>query len=247
MANTTSPATHQISDFGDYSDDQLREIYATMVWGDVPCPEDIFFALHHVSRLRARAAARDLVASEMERAAHAHLDCMTDFDPDAWVVATKKKQREENSDEAEQVAPAIGRVYQAAALVYAVLTLPLRAVVSWPRRPDDGTHSDSPGLGTRERVRAVYRARLMAEVRRAFDTVENELTLVWPLVVLGVAVGGPGLEPEQTFVAGKMYGFFMHPNGLASSFLLLSKLRSYWARGDTEWEDCFDEPMLSAL
>lgn len=244
FANTTCPATKQITGFDDYNDDQLHEVYTCMIWVDVPCPPGLFLAIHHASQLRRQiATGRGRSAAELERATHAALDEINDFDPDSWVAKLNHEIERGEVDE-EEVAPAVARAYQAAALAYAVMTLPVKAVVSWAHRalPE---HKD----GTYEELRASLRAELLRQLRHAFDTTTNELAMGWPLAVLGVASGGrgPEREVEQAFVSERLYTMWLSPVGTALPFLLLKKLRPFWEQGRTEWDDCYDEPVASAL
>ena len=96
-----------------------------------------------------------------------------------------------------------------------------------------------------ESLRVHHREELLRMLRRQWDRDELKYWLAWPFLVVGVAVADD--TETQRFVDGSLLEIGKIPSVTSSFISVLYKLRVFWASGSTEWDDCFDEPVPSAV
>ncbi|EGX93633.1 C6 zinc finger domain protein [Cordyceps militaris CM01] len=240
--NTTSPATQQLHGFDDYTDDQIVSVLECAYSTSMQCPTELYLALVHISRLRAKLAQRDTKPdkSSIEQKVRHILDSVSRFDADDW--ATKPMFR----DQIDTVAIA-GRIFAIAVRLYGILTLPPSAVAAWSVASElsQPTSASAPAA-VYDALRISQRRELLALARQSWGRLKHTTSLCWPLVVAGVAFAD-GAAADQDFIETSLLSIWSLPNTSACFILTIRALRRFWTSGKTGWEDCFDQPLACVV
>ncbi|KAJ6779758.1 hypothetical protein PWT90_06290 [Aphanocladium album] len=240
-ADTTTPARHQIGGYDMITDKQLAVILGAATSPATLCPTALSISMVHTSRLRAALAKKhngldkDSIAREVKRI----FDAITQFNPEEWAA-----QPIFTGNTQAQVLPTLGRIFALAVRLYGVLTLPQSAVVSWVLSSGK-QHETMCDLEIYDSLRVWQREELLALTRQSWDYLKTTTALRWPLIVAGVALAD-GSPEDQDFVDKSLMSIWNLPNTAACLLLAIQRLRSFWASGKTEWEDCFDTPIPSS-
>ncbi|OAA62951.1 C6 finger domain protein [Cordyceps fumosorosea ARSEF 2679] len=199
-----------------YTDGQMTTIIQSGIIIQPPIPADIFIAIAGFTQLRIQAATSDSVAeSVICDAAHANLTKLSALDPEAWA-------REHGLGDYPLVAATV-LIFRVAAHLYGALALPAARSVKFPLR--------------------TLRKKLFALLGAIWEKINNHCTLLWPLIVAGVAAAD-GDAQERVFVACCFETGARSRNMFVEFSRCARKMEQIWAEGKTAWEDCFREPFV---
>lgn len=229
-ANTTSPTKQQVRGIFRLADEDIAHVHSVEFFEDMPCPTDIFLEIHHTTGLRLQAVEGQVNTDFLQRAANV-FDALGKSDTNRW-------QRDNGSIVDARSAHIIGRTYQIAAQLYAILTLPRAATLSWARSLGPGQNCNIA-----EELRDAWRSELFKQIQQSKSVLESIHALFWPLIVLGVAAA-LGSEDERNIVRQGLFQIWTSQASYHGPMSCLNKLETFWSSGKTEWEDCFHEPTM---
>ncbi|ATY65537.1 C6 finger domain [Cordyceps militaris] len=181
-----------------------------------PLPVDIFISIARFTQLRIAAVTGSIPETDISDAAQTQLATLNALDPEAWAA-------EHGLGDYPLVA-ATGRIFQAATQLYVALTL---------GRVQGLVHGMLPAL----------QKRLVTLLDAIWNNIRNHGTLLWPLIVAGVAAAG-GSEEDRAFVAQCFHTGSRSRNLFVEFSRCGSKLEQIWADQVTDWDDCFKEPFV---
>ncbi|OAA81060.1 DUF300 domain protein [Akanthomyces lecanii RCEF 1005] len=238
-ANTTSPAKQQLEGLEDFTDEQLKGSLSNACFA--PCPLELYPLMVHITRLRVSVADnRQLPRASLALKVQDMFNTTWHFDPDEWA--------ESDSWHGEvEVGRVYGRVFPIAIRLYGILTLPASALIAWATSSAEIklAHATLTGHNIVESLRIQHREELLALLRKNWGAVKYKPALVWPLLVAGVAVVDGAAEDRQ-FVEDCLDTILAMPITACSFITVVDKLRAFWRSGNTEWEDCWDEPTVGS-
>lgn len=235
-SDTTSPVTRQTLVHNYYTDDELELILQGWTI-DAPLAIELNITRMHLTRLRCQAAAKEVTGKALEHRARELLDAVESFCPDAWAERMKPYQ-----DVWEGFANAdVGRLFQLAVRLYAILTLPPSTVVAV-------LGSQTPALMSHEKsemykiLRIRHRDELLKLVKQSWPKIHDRGACSWILALLGCALVD-GVSEEREFIAQELLQIWRQPLSDSTHIVILMKLRAFWQSGKTGWDDCWDEPV----
>lgn len=126
-----------------------------------------------------------------------------------------------------------GRVYQAAAGLYMLLSLPQPLA-----RLFSGTSNAECDEAARRRQRTI----LFQAINEARGPLANLQCGTWPLAVLGVAYHDGTPEEHAAIIRLLRESHRSTTNADCGAGTLIRDLPEFWASGKTGWEDCFYKP-----
>lgn len=221
MCNTTSPASKQIHGVHTYTDAELATIIEIVEVLEPPLAADIFIAITRLTELRVQAATRSVAKNAINAAVQHRLGELESFDPDTWA-------REHGLGEYPLVS-ATAHIYRVATQLYCALTLGPAFATWWPA--DGGA------------PRRVLQERLVRLLDAIWDRISNHGTLLWPLIIAGVAAAD-GDAKDRAFIRR----CFQTGSRTRSMFVKFSrcakKVERIWLDRTTNWEGCFAEPFV---
>lgn len=163
---------------------------------------------------------------ELQFAARHICDDIHGFVPDAWT-----ETYELPTDPKIYI---FARIFQAAAVLYALTSLPEELARAFCL---DGTN------GARN-TRLHYRRILLNEIKKARSVPNGLSGMCWPVAVLGVSLFDAAPD-EQAAVLGWLKNMEMLHTLGSAPVNLQELLAKFWASGKCGWEDCF--PKLSQV
>ena len=243
--NTTCPANKQVEGSDDFTDDEIRTLIDFDPFKVEPCPVEFHLAKVYITRLRVSLAQRmppdiDSVTFKVQQI----FNSIWNFDLRAWI----KEKFGDKDEQVQHQTRIIGLMYALAIRLYGILTLPEPAIAAWAVSSPKirKAYPAIPGCDPYETLRRRHREGLLEMLREQWDQVKLKKWLAWPLTVVGVAVADDTIE-NQTFVDESLLAVWKVPDVPNSSITGLEKLRVFWASGKMGWEECFDEPIPSAI
>ncbi|TQV95489.1 DUF300 domain-containing protein [Cordyceps javanica] len=249
--NTHCPADQQIKGTDDFTDEEIRTLIDFDPSKVEPCPVEFHLARVRITRLRVALAGPRSPPEHavVDAKVKAILDMLWNADLDGWVRDQYGDKSEALQDKARSLAP----IYAVAIRLYGILTLPPSAVSAWAgstaearRRYPAVPGGGGGGGGVYEGLRRGHRDELLQMLREGWATITRKMWLAWPLTVVGVAVADDHAA-NRVFVDRCLLAIWRMPDVSNSSITALEKLRVFWLSGKTGWEDCFDEPIPSAV
>lgn len=245
--NTTCPADQQIRGTDSFTDDEIRVLVAFDPARVEPCPVDFLIARVHISRLRASLARNTRPAALAGAALQVQeiFDTISHFDLDAWLDTQFRDKRVELQEQARLMGP----IYAVAIRLYGILTLPPSTISFWAAAASPTVAKTYPlmaGCSMYESLRRQHRDELLRMLRECWDKARLKRWLYWPFLVLGVALAGDTHRNKQ-FVEQSLLVIWKTPDIFNASISALEKLRIFWMSSKTEWEECYDEPIPSAV
>lgn len=215
--------------FSDWSEHDIRTVYSTTMYSEVPCPTELFLNIMEISRLRALVATLTPPYSDAIWPAISNVFNKIDsFVPENWTEPYNVPDKPEMT--------LIARIYKSATTLYAVLSLPPPPIISRTHGP-----SQAASEASYKRSKIAARERLFQETVEAMATLKPNLSLCWPLAVLGASLID-GESPERTFVEKSLRTISRTPQVYYGPTMSLVKLLAFWKSGKTGWDECFDEP-----
>ncbi|KAG6030058.1 hypothetical protein E4U19_000658 [Claviceps sp. Clav32 group G5] len=237
MANTTSPANDQIRGFSDWTTPEIRTVYSTTMYSEMPCPTHLFLNIIQINRLRAQAASGASYRDVIYASAREIFASVERFSPEHWT--------EPYIFPTNPGLNLVARIFKTAVTLYGILSLPPPPLSTDAAPALDGLavhhHNAAPMVSSYERSRLAFRDKLMREVCEAISTRPVKIWLSWPLAVLGVALFD-GSAANKAIVEQYLMKIGVAPQTYCGPTITLMKLRVFWASGKRGWEDCFDEP-----
>lgn len=244
--NTTCPAGQQIKGSDDFTDEEIRTLIAFDPNKVEPCPVEFHLARVRITRLRVALSCTKLSPEHASVAAQVQetFDTLLLFDMGEWV----EERYGDKGDEVRRQARIMGRIYAVAIRLYGILTLPPSATAAWAASSSliESSYPASPGCSVYENLRRQHRDELLGLLRKWSGKGRLKVWLAWPLIVAGVAVADDAVE-NQLYIDASLLAIWRVPDVSNSSITALEKLRVFWLAGKTGWEDCFDEPIPSAV
>ncbi|KAJ3496908.1 hypothetical protein NLG97_g2304 [Lecanicillium saksenae] len=236
LYNTTTPALRHCLGYDDWTDEQLEIL---LLHGHQIIPERAFptlqmIVLIHLTRLRYKIAtsACDAPREPLAAVIDAHYQKLHSIDEDGWASRTIGFGTTHHK--------ALAEIHRLAIWLYAILTLPRPAVLQWAEAEISLQPYDAE-TNAYDRVRALYRSKLLRSIRGLFHELKYPRAVCWALIVAGVAAVD-GTAEDRAFVDDCIYSVWLSPHGGGGLFPSLQKLRKFWDTGRTGWEDCFYEP-----
>lgn len=213
----------------------------TYVIDAMPCPIDLYMVINRVSKLRGLVAGHDDDFCT-SAAVQAIFDAIRQFNAEKWAAGREPGERQQNI--------VIGRLFAAAIQLYAVLTLPQTALVTWVNSlSNDSSMPPSTPSASHDiylLLRKVHTKKLFLLLRYARGTLHLLWSLHWPLIVGGVAASN-GTAEDRDFVRRSMLEIYDNPSFDCKLKITLHKVEAFWGSGKTGWDDCFDEPVRSCI
>ncbi|OAA47230.1 C6 zinc finger domain protein [Beauveria brongniartii RCEF 3172] len=238
-ANTTSPASKQLCGFEAYTDEDILLLSALDTSPDLACPPPLLVIVKNLTQLRGRIADGRCTKISLNTELRDLFDRIGAFDYNAW--AFKQVINSKPAGEAVISSTLVSHMFQVAARLFGVLSLPHSATVSWAGAAG---YQRLPGMSMYDSVRIAHRCELLDMLYRFRGRFRTALALAWPVTVAGVSLGGDGASVEdRAFVAEALLDMWMSRLSRCGPILCLQKLRAFWDSGKTEWDDCFDEPV----
>lgn len=229
LANTTTPANNQMTGFSDWSTTDIRTVYSTTMYSEMPCPTHLFLNIIEISRLRGLLTTlTGPYADALWPSISEVFKNIESFSPEDWTEPYTVPKKPEMT--------LIARVYKQATTLYGVLSLPPPPMLNY-----DLETSQPSKAAAYLQLKAATRNRLFQLVTEAMETLRPNLSLCWPLAVLGVALAD-GEPSERTFVEKSLRKISRSPQTYYGPTMSLVKLMSFWESGKSGWEDCYNEP-----
>ncbi|KAJ3474043.1 hypothetical protein NLG97_g10019 [Lecanicillium saksenae] len=133
----------------------------------------------------------------------------------------------------------LAEIHHDALWLYALLSLPRRAMLLWARTQP----SLQPSAADDDEYDAyhkLYASRLLSRLRTVYPTLQYPRALDWPLIVGGVVALD---NDDREFIDACLYSNWLRPVGFGHIILPLQKLRQFWEKhGRGGWDGCFYEP-----
>ncbi|KAL6365593.1 hypothetical protein LRP88_01593 [Fusarium phalaenopsidis] len=221
IGNTTCPASHLIMTRS-YLDalELLLEKYSAAVSPIHMCPLSLFAEVVKINHLRMRAISCDFTLLEdLSTEGLETLERIHGFSPEKW--ASSKPLHQDDW-------LLIGKVYQAAATLYCILSLQSLSVLP-----------ETPGL----RACCVAHGQILWPLLDVgLSCPRTRRSLIWPLVLLGVEAvhGGPKM---RAFVSEKLPEL-SYDAGTYVPLMAKGVMEVFWDSGETRWDACFDRPYV---
>jgi hypothetical protein len=196
----------------------LLEKYGNSVFPFQMCPLPLFIEIIKINHLRRRATRYDTNEAEsLSDEAYTILECVDSFSPEKWAVSKPSSQ-------AEWLL--VGKVYQAAAALYCILSLQSLSVLP-----------ATPAL----RARCTAHGQLLhVLLKEGLSSPKINRVMIWPLVLLGVEAVHSGTAMRD-FVA-KHLPELSRVVGTSVPLTAKRVLELFWVSGETSWDACFDRP-----
>ncbi|RMJ02225.1 hypothetical protein BHE90_017041 [Fusarium euwallaceae] len=198
----------------------LLEKYSAAVSPIHMCPLPLFAEIIKINHLRMRAISCDFALLEdLSKEGFEILDRIHAFSSEQW--ASSKSLHQEDW-------VLIGKVYQAAAALYCILSLQSLSVF--------------PETQELRACCAAHGQVLWLLLNVGLSCPRTRRSLIWPLVLLGVEAvrGGPKM---RAFVSEKLPEL-SYDAGTYVPLMAKSILQSFWDSGETQWDACFDRPYV---
>ncbi|TQV94296.1 hypothetical protein V2A60_002668 [Cordyceps javanica] len=223
VANTTSPASDQILELDLYTPDELAKYYSVQIYGELPCPTELFLEMMRVTKLRRLARTAPSYQDTIAPALADILTRISAFDPETWDEPYGVPDQPEFG--------LMAAVFKCSVELYANLSL--------PPPPSRSTPLIQKSWAAR---RTALREELIQLMRKSIAILQSKAALSWPVAVAGVAVADGSDEDKELVLST----FKADDKGTADSFYVplyySEKLRSFWASGKIGWEDCWNVP-----
>jgi hypothetical protein len=225
MSNTTRSSSSLTT-----AETHLRDLetlfkhYGDLQFSFQMCPSVLFVEIVRINCLRMQAAHETILGCALRREALSILDRIRNLSLRTWVQS--KTQAKEDWE-------LLGSIYHTAVTLYCASSLQsLLAATLDTKSESILLWQDSAFL-------------LQTLLGRALTSPRIRTFLLWPLVVLGVAVERTQLEMRE-WVAEKLtemscFGGTSAP--LTAKFIL----ESYWASGKSGWDVCFETPLVPVM
>lgn len=243
--NTTCPANQKVQGADRFTDEDIEALMKFDPTQVEPCPVVFHLARVHITRLRFTLSEYKTSQEQINLALKVLeiFDRICLFELEPWI----KEKFGDKDQEKQDYARIMARIYAVAIRLYGILTLPRSAVIAWVASSADirSAYPILPDLGIYESLRVHHREGLLQMLRKQWDGDKLKHWLGWPFLVLGVAVADD--VENQRFVNNSLLEIWKIPSVTNSFISVLDKLRVFWASGSTEWDDCFDEPVPSAV
>ena len=197
---------------------------------NTPVPVELLMCMVHITNLRIQVAARSIPSKTLRERMAEILGRIDRFDPDAWSGEVELYEK--------NVTAALGRIFQLAVRLYGILSLP-RSVITDALGAAPGTC----GASAYHSLRIAQREKLMSLIRQYSSVMYIWEDLPWACIVTGVALADGGAIEDRQLVLDLLYRKWQLPMSYTNAYVAREKLCEFWQSGNTEWEQCFYEPM----
>lgn len=232
LANTASPASNQITGLANWSPDDITAAYSHTGFHPAPCPTSVLQDIVRITRLRTMCLAEPTITAAFVPIAREVSRLLQTFVPEEWTEPYAKPE--------DPCMPLAGDLYKTAALLYGVLSLPPVLAAEFAMIP-----GASPGLDEAavvETGRLFYGAYLLNLVDRAMTELPRPQGVSWPIAVLGVA-SHDAPQDIKARLLGYLQRLRLRPGADSGAANIDIKLRDFWFFGNTQWEECYHEPI----
>lgn len=212
VMNTTTPANDMIAGESFFSNQDVYTCYASTLHLGFPCPTHLFLCLRDINRLRQQVVTGEYSPGMIQAACHSVFETIAAFKPAQWQERYEMPKATFRTD--------LARIFQYAVALYARLTLAKHA----------GTEYEAED-------RIADALRLVGMVSNTQYLIPT-MTLSWPLVVAGAALGGARLSAKGK-VDWFLFEIAKRSDAQEGPLRALETLREFWVSGKTQWEECF--------
>lgn len=228
LANTASPANNQITGLSNWSHEDIAAAYSHTGFHPAPCPTSVLQDIVRITRLRTMVFGEPEMATAFRPIARDIAERLNDFDPHAW--------EEPFSTPEDPCSPLAGDLYKTSALLYALQSLPAILAVEFGYVEEQRRHL-SVFFAKRH-----YTDHLYALVHRAMEELPAKQAVSWPMAVLGVAMQDAPQEDKDQIIA-YLLRLRKIPGADGGAASIEKKLKDFWFFKQTEWEECYHEPI----
>lgn len=193
------------------------------LYGELPCPTELFLEMLRITKLRRIAITGVSYHDDIAPSLVGILTRIDSFVPETWDEPYGVPEQPEYV--------LMARIFKCAIGLYANLSL--------PPPPSQSTTEDVESWALR---RVALRDELIQLMREALAILRSSSALCWPVMVAGVAVAD-GSDADKELVVSV---FYSADDVFADSYYTpqnsVDKLRRFWKSGKLGWEDCWTEP-----
>lgn len=215
MANTISPPGEQILLNTAFDRNDVTKIHGKTCYISFPCPTRLFLKIVAINELR---YALELVQHRKDNTIIGRVTKIIygihSFKPEKWIESYELPSLPETILTA--------KIFKLAILLFAILTLPLKELIS------------------SKYSRLILRGALLVALRTASQLRRRKTFLIWPMGVVGIALHD-GSQQDQAFISEFLVGMdkFAWTKGLSVRTSRI--LRKFWESQKTDWDSCWNE------
>ncbi|XWW99208.1 hypothetical protein V2A60_007217 [Cordyceps javanica] len=226
VGNTCSPATDQIAGLDVWSEEEIRTVYQFTFYFEFPCPSQLALGIIRITRLRGLVATASLAAPDpLSSIAREIADDVHAFVPEEWTETYPVPK--------DPLRAMLASMFKAAAILYAVLSLPPDLAQHFVSRADDG--GDPPA-----NPRVYYRRILFELIEQTKAHIKSSV-LSWAFAVLGAAYSD-GPEEGKARILSHLEAMQGMESVECGATTMLQLFPDFWASRKTRWEDCYYKP-----
>ncbi|KAI1736700.1 putative C6 finger domain protein [Xylaria scruposa] len=221
IGNTTSSASNlSMTGFHIEQLEDIVEQYSTGIFLFQMCPPTLFAEIIRINHIRMKAAKYESIkVDDLSQEADRILSRACAFSAQEWAASKPSS---------EQDWALLGCVYQAAVILYCILSLQSLSIL-----PSE----------TSLRSRCATQGRLLRGLlNQTLSSPRTRRFMLWPLVLLGVEAVNCN-ETMRSFVEEQLSNMSSYIGSYAP---LVAKdiLVRFWTSGETRWDACFDRPYV---
>lgn len=179
--------------------------------------------INHIRR-QASLGSDPVTAESLSRQAYEMLDRVRSFPTEEWASFKPTSSR--------RLWVLVGNMHGTAVALYCILSLQSLAILP-----------DTPSLRD---IRDALRWRLQAILNEVSLSPSLKLSMLWPLVVLGIEAASSGSLEIRAFIARQLPELSRYA-GTYSPLAAKGILEAFWDSGQTRWDDCFDKPFVFTM
>lgn len=225
MGNACAPATDQIAGLDSWSEEEILRVYQFTFYFEFGCPSQVALAIIRITRLRVLAATSSLAAPDPLGSISKEIaEDLHSFMPEEWSEVYPVPD--------DPLRPLLAHMFQAATILYAVLSLPPELAQSFVGL----TGEKEPPANPR-----VYHRRILFELIEQTGPYIKTSVLSWAFAVLGAAYAD-GPEEGKTKILKHLHAMQGMENVECGATTMLQLFPDFWASRKTSWEDCYYTP-----
>lgn len=223
MANTMSDATSQLTLTSQSSlADVISGYYGEGFFSTLLCPSVLFLEIIRINGLPGQASRINdtVLPHNFEVNANEIVRRVLESIPETWANTHTPTTCGESGAELWLL---LGRIYQSAVILYAIASLRSLSVLG--------------ACPEHEATLSHHRENLVSCLHHALDAAKVKVWMMWPLVIAGLE--SRGSETVRRFVRTELEKVSTYV-GSPLPMLARKALDSFWAKGGSGWDDCFE-------
>ncbi|KAJ6788226.1 hypothetical protein PWT90_04370 [Aphanocladium album] len=208
-----------------WSIEDVLSVYPFTFYFEFGCPTKVALAIIRITRLRVSVATEKIAVTEATSSnAYEIAKALHDFEPEKWTESYPIPD--------EPLRALLARMFQAAAILYAVLSLPPKLAQPFAGVDEKGETLSNP---------RVYYRRILFELIEQTKAYMKISVLSWAFAVLGAAYSD-GPEEGKARILHHLRTMEVMENVECGATTMLGLFPDFWASGKTRWEDCYYKP-----